>query len=498
MLTATPKQGGSDILHFIFCIFPHIPKIPIDMPDANTTQPPRLAFDEGTLVLLDVAEDYEPPGPFVWDSRVGRWRAQAHRYREIVETLQARQIAFKNTTPRYNRLRLTFPAQHEPHPHQAEAHQAWRARGHRGVVVLPTGSGKSYLALMAIADVSRSTLIVSPTIDLMNQWYDTITDAFDCQVGILGGGYHEVEDVTVTTYDSAYMHMDRYGNRFGMLVFDEVHHLPGEAYSHAAELAIAPYRLGLTATLERPDGRHLILHTLVGPTVYEKGIRELSGDYLSDYEVERIEVDMVAEERTDYEAARAEFTAFLDSKNLKLGAQDGWRNFVRLSARSSAGRRAMLAYRRYRKVALGTAAKLRVLEDILKRHPRDRILIFTNDNETVYTISQTFLIPAITHQTRTRERKDILQAFNRGDVLALATSRALNEGVNIPEANVAVVLSGTGSIREHVQRLGRILRRREGKQAVLYEVIAKNTVESQISRRRRRHDAYDGAQQKIF
>ena len=458
----------------------------------------RLAFDDGTLVLLDVGDDFEPPGPFVWDSRVGRWRAQAHRYREVVEALQAQGAPFRNIVPRYNRLRLDFRPQHEPHPHQAEALEAWRTQGRRGVVVLPTGSGKSYIALMAIAEVGRSALVVAPTIDLMNQWYDLLTDAFGREVGILGGGYHEIDDLTVTTYDSAYMHMDRYGNRFGVLVFDEIHHLPGETYSHGAEMAIAPYRLGLTATLERPDGRHLLLRGLVGPTVYEKGIRELSGEYLAEYRTERVEVDMVAEERAEYEAARTEFTDFLESKNLKLGTVNGWQKFVQISARSSAGRRAMLAYRRYRKVALGTAAKLRVLEDLLKRHPRDRMLIFTNDNETVYTISREFLIPAITHQTRTRERREILQAFNRGDFLAVITSRVLNEGVNVPEANVAIVLSGTGSIREHVQRLGRILRRREGKRAILYEVISKNTVEDTISRRRRRHDAYDGAQEKLF
>ena len=104
--------------------------------------------------------------------------------------------------------------------------------------------------------------------------------------------------------------------------------------------------------------------------------------------------------------------------------------------------------------------------------------------------SAAFLIPAITHQTDTKERKAILEAFNRGEYLALATSKVLNEGVNIPEASVAIILSGSGSTREHVQRLGRILRRREGKQATLYEVITAHTVEEAISRRRRQHDAY--------
>ncbi len=127
---------------------------------------------------------------------------------------------------------------------------------------------------------------------------------------------------------------------------------------------------------------------------------------------------------------------------------------------------------------------------LLKKHARERVIIFTSDNDTVYAISAAFLIPAITHQTATKERKAILEGFNRGEYLALATSKVLNEGVNVPEASVAIILSGSGSTREHVQRLGRVLRKREGKQAILYEVITAGTVEEGISRRRRQHDAY--------
>jgi superfamily II DNA or RNA helicase len=335
---------------------------------------------------------------------------------------------------------------------------------------------------MAMLKVQRSTLIVAPTIDLMNQWYDLLSKAFAIDVGLLGGGYHEMEDLAVSTYDSAYMHMERLGNRFG---------LPGEMYSHAAEMCIAPNRLGLTATPERADGRHVLLDTLVGPVAYERGIRELSGEYLAEYRVERRQVQMVAEERVLYEAALHEYQRFLQDKNIRLGSANGWRNFVMLSAKSTDGRRAMHAYRRHRQIALGNTAKIRVLEEILKAHPRDRVLIFTNYNESVHELSETFLIPAITHRTRTKERKDILEAFNKGEYLGLVASKVLNEGVNIPEANVAVVLSGSGTIREHVQRLGRILRQRQGKQAVLYEVISKDTVEDRISARRRRHEAYE-------
>jgi superfamily II DNA or RNA helicase len=162
----------------------------------------------------------------------------------------------------------------------------------------------------------------------------------------------------------------------------------------------------------------------------------------------------------------------------------GWQLFIAASARSTDGRRALMAYRESRRIALGTDAKLRVLAELLRRHRSERVLVFTAENEMVYRISEQFLIPAITHETNVKERRAWLEAFNKGDVLALATSKVLNEGVNIPEASVAVVLSGSGSAREHVQRLGRILRKVEGKEAVLYEVITAGTTEEQISRRR--------------
>jgi superfamily II DNA or RNA helicase len=112
------------------------------------------------------------------------------------------------------------------------------------------------------------------------------------------------------------------------------------------------------------------------------------------------------------------------------------------------------------------------------------VLIFTAENDMVYRISEQFLIPAITHETPIKERKLWLEAFNRGEVLALATSKVLNEGVNIPAASVAVILSGSGSTREHIQRLGRILRKQPDKEAVLYEVVTSETTEEHISQRR--------------
>ncbi|MBI3246553.1 MAG: DEAD/DEAH box helicase [Deltaproteobacteria bacterium] len=450
----------------------------------------RLTFDLGTLVLYDPPPGLQPPAWFQWDGRVDRWRARAHHYRSIVEHFKQAEVACDNNAPAYRTLTLASRLTQDPHPFQSEALDAWKTAGRRGVVVLPTGAGKSYVGQMAIEMVQRGTLVVAPTIDLMNQWYDLLCAAFGEQVGLIGGGYYEIQDLTVTTYDSAYNHMDRLGNRWGLVIFDECHHLPGEMYSHAAEMCLAPYRLGLTATPERSDGRHLLLDELIGPLVYAKGIKELAGEYLAEYVTERVTVTLTSEEEAEYKRARGTFYDFVVDHGIVLDGLAGWHRFVRESARSRQGRQAMLAHQRSKKLALGTSAKLRTLDFLLKKHARERVIIFTSDNDTVYAISAAFLIPAITHQTPTKERKAILEGFNRGEYLALATSKVLNEGVNVPEASVAIILSGSGSIREHVQRLGRVLRKREGKHAILYEVVTAGTVEENISRRRRQHDAY--------
>jgi superfamily II DNA or RNA helicase len=135
--------------------------------------------------------------------------------------------------------------------------------------------------------------------------------SFATEVGIVGGGSHELRPLTVTTYDSAYLHMEHFGARFGLVVFDECHHLPGGTYQLAAELCLAPFRLGLTATPERPDGKDSTLDRLIGPILYRRDIVELAGEYLSEYETVRLDVELGADERAEYEAERKLYLDFL-------------------------------------------------------------------------------------------------------------------------------------------------------------------------------------------
>ncbi|TAD78272.1 MAG: DEAD/DEAH box helicase, partial [Oscillatoriales cyanobacterium] len=327
-----------------------------------------------------------------------------------------------------------------------------------------------------------------PTLDLMHQWYAHWSAAFpDVTVGLLGGGSRDRSPLLVATYDSAAIHAENLGDRYGLLIFDECHHLPSNFYRAIADCSIAPYRLGLTATPDRADGRHVDLDQLIGPEVYRKTPEELSGQALADHEVVQIRVNLADRERSRYEELIQTRNQFLRSQKISFGSLDGWQRFIQVSARSPEGRQALLAHHEAKAIALGTDGKLRLLEDLLAQHYPDRVLIFTNDNATVYRISQEFLVPAITHQTPVKERHEILQKFKQGDYNTIVVANVLDEGVDVPDAKVAIFLAGTGSTRQFIQRLGRILRKgsEPGKRAILYEVVAADTVEERTSDRRR-------------
>ncbi len=450
-------------------------------------RPSKLTFDRGTLIL------HPPPRGktwfewATWDDRIERFRIPAHHYRALVEALRADNIPLDDQAAQFQTLALNHERSWQPYVHQQEALDAWVKSRWRGVVVLPTAAGKTYVAQLAMGATPRSTLITVPTLDLMHQWYSQLTTAFpQADIGLLGGGSRDRSAILVATYDSAAIHAETLGNQYGLLICDECHHLPSTFNRVIAEYAIAPYRLGLTATPDRADGRHSDLDQLLGPIIYAKQPEDLAGTTLAPYEIITLKVALSEAERDRYDTLIHTRNQFLETANIWLGSLEGWQRFVRASAQSQAGRRAMLAHRDAKTISLGTSGKLRILAELLGRHHPDRCLIFTNDNATVYRISQDFLIPAITHQTPVKERHLVLERFRDGTYPTVIVSHVLNEGVDVPDARVAILLSGTGSTREYIQRLGRILRKGSAdKQAILYEVIAEETSEEGVARRRR-------------
>lgn len=449
---------------------------------------PRLTYDRGTLIL-------HPPPPgrawldFVtWDDRIEKFRLPARDYRPLVERLRAEGVDFIDEAKQFSSLELQAQLPLDPYPHQREALTAWKKGDRQGVVVLPTAAGKTYLAQLAMACTPRTTLVVVPTLDLMHQWYAQLTNAFPTtEIGLLGGGSRDRTPILIATYNSAAIHAETLGNQYALVIFDECHHLPSDFFRVIAEYAIAPYRLGLTATPDRSDGKDQDLQHLIGPIVYGCSPTNLAGKALAHHEIIQLKIPLTPAEEDQYHQLIATRNQFLQKNNIHLGSLKGWQNFIAASCRSSAGRRAMLAHRQAKDIAAGTAGKLRTLAQLIQRHYPAKILIFTNDNATVYRISQEFLMPAITHQTPVKERHQILEKFRHETYQVLVTSHVLNEGVDVPNAQVAIILSGSGSSREYVQRLGRILRKGKTatKLALLYELVAENTNEEQLSQRRR-------------
>ncbi|MEG3638418.1 DEAD/DEAH box helicase [Magnetococcus sp. PR-3] len=451
----------------------------------------RITFNLGTLILYGSAEELALVADLVtWDDRVQAYRAEARYYGTIALALHRAKIPFTDEAKAFEKQDFNLATLFQPRPHQKTAIQKWAEQDHNGVVVLPTGSGKSLVARLAMQRIRRDTLITVPTLDLMHQWVEQLQEAFNQEIGMLGGGEHLLRPITVSTYDSATIHMERYGCRFGLLICDECHHLPTPSNRLVATMCVAPFRLGLTATPERTDGGEAMLYDLLGPQVHRVEIQHLEGEYLANYELHQVPIVLDDDERETYDAAYHQYKQFAQINGCRLGSPGGWNNFIMLCTRSKEGREAFKAYLTQKRIARASRAKLRAVWHLLREHRLEQAILFTDDNATAYAIGETFFLPVITHKTRMSERKTMLEQFRAGEIRHMVTSRVLNEGVDVPDVAVGIIVSGTGSVREHVQRLGRILRPREGKQAMLYELVSEDTAETFTSARRRQHAAY--------
>lgn len=376
-----------------------------------------------------------------------------------------------------------------PRSYQEAALAAWLAAMGRGVVVLPTGAGKTVLALMAIERLKLRTLVLVPTIELLHQWQVAILDRLGvaaARVGIYGDGKHELRPITIMTYASAALaHTPVTG--FGLLICDEAHHLPSASHSTIALRSAAPYRLGITATPERSDGAEQTLYNLLGPLVYARTPAELSAEgHLAKFKTKRIYVNLSAEESMRYLALMGEWKWFIARHRGALArGGDLFGELIKRSASDPTARAALRAHHQARMLALNAEAKLGVVADLLSKHRQDKVLVFSEYTLLVDQISRELALPAITYRTASEERRFTLQAFRNGAYSKLVAGRVLNEGVDVPDANVAIVVSGNSTAREHIQRLGRIIRPKQ-EEALFYELVTRHTSEVGAARRRTR------------
>jgi superfamily II DNA or RNA helicase len=455
-----------------------------------------LEFHEGTLTLNRWSkvqiEQFFGNQIWKWDDRSRLWRTLANQYSLINKTMRERRgeapWAVIDCVPRWQSVAYSKDETKPLRTEQQQALESWFEQ-QNGILVMPTGTGKTEVALQAMIHSRCSTLIVAPIRDLMYQWHRRILHAVGYDAGIIGDNTYHVKPISVTTYDSACIHMPKLGDRFQFLIFDECHHLPGAIRADAARMSIATKRLGLTATLDRNSTKSDALQELIGPVVYELSIQEVRGKSLAEYDVFRIRVHLQPEERRRYDELATTVAMYVYERR-----QDDesfqWQQLYSEAAEDSRANRVLIAHREKQAIEDRAAEKLRVIDDLLCLHHGTPMIIFAGSNRMAREVSMRFLIPCLLSHCGKKERLDYLDGLRDGVYPAIVANQILDEGVDIPAVKIAIVIGGLASNRQSQQRLGRILRKTGNERAILYEVVCQDTNEVLKSRKRRKNDAY--------
>ncbi|MGC9131050.1 MAG: DEAD/DEAH box helicase family protein [Pyrobaculum sp.] len=444
-----------------------------------------LTWDRGTI-LLDghLPNELKRLSFLKYDGRVGKYRALAVYYARVIATAKSMGISVEDRVWNLHCSEVKAASEIKLRPYQQEALKSW-LKTKRGVVVMPTGAGKTHVAIAAIAELREPALVVVPTVELVEQWRGRLWQFFPGRVGVWYGEEKRESCITVITYDSAYAAVETLGNRYKLLIFDEVHHLPSPSYRQIAELSPAPHRLGLTATPERADGLHVDLDWLVGPVVYRISASDIRGLWTADYDIEVVKVSLKEDEKRLYRELEGRYLGYLRKKGLKFKSPSDFQKLIYLSGRDRGAREALEAWHRMRQLLFETEAKVDAVGEILARHRGSKILIFTEYTSLARAVSERYLIPLVTHDISPQEREQVMAMFRRGELKAVVTGKVLDEGVDVPDVDVVVILGGTSSTRQFIQRMGRALRLKPHK-AKIYEVITASTREVDTARRRKR------------
>jgi len=352
--------------------------------------------------------------------------------------------------------------------HQKEALESWILANKRGTVVIPTGGGKTHVALAAIAELKLPAIILVPNKWLLMQWRDRISFFLGIpkgMIGILGGGEKKLRDITVSTYQSAYKYIEEIVDKFPLAIFDEAHHVPARTFKNIALYLRAIYRMALSATPKRRDRNEVLLFKLVGDIVYQTGLRELvEKGILAPLAVRKIYVDLPAALLLKY------------------------RQIERLMYRSKTEFEKRKYLNKLIEIARDNPVKIKVIKDIVKKHKEEKIFVFSGSIKFAEQIEKELksIVPTalLTSKTSKTKENKIIKSFQNGIIRCLILIKKGEEGVDVGDASVAIIAGGSKQERELIQRVGRILRGRENKLAWLYEIVTKNTVDEMLSKSR--------------
>ncbi len=369
--------------------------------------------------------------------------------------------------------------------YQEEALEKWINSNRRGIIALPTGSGKTIIGVAAIAKVSERTLVVTFTKEQLHQWIDKIlelTTINKTMISAFYSGEKRLAPITVTTYQTAFRNIELLAFRYSMLIVDEVHHLPADKFKRIALGMYSPCRMGLSATVVREDGRHTELFPLMGGIVYHKSPQELiDKGYLAPYSNFIVRVRLTEEERRKYEELRKIYRA--------LAMDRPFTEIVKAAQRGDQlAAKALKVHSELRQLVQKASQKEKAVKEIVERELArgSKIIVFTQYVDQARKLGELLNAPVITGSVDDKKRKRILEEFRASSRGVLVITTVGDEGLDIPDANVGVIVAGTGSRRQFIQRLGRLLRPQEGKTARLYEIVVTGTPEEAQARKRKR------------
>ncbi|MCI7567365.1 MAG: DEAD/DEAH box helicase [Treponema sp.] len=340
-----------------------------------------------------------------------------------------------------------------------------------GTIVLPCGAGKTIVGMTIMDMLKTSTLIITTNISAVHQWIDELLDKTNLtadQIAEYSGENKEIKQVTVATYqvltwrpdkEGPYPHFSIFHERpWGLIIYDEVHMLPAPVFRVVAELQ-AVRRVGLTATLVREDGCEGYVFSLVGPKRYDVPWKELERDHwIASAECIEVRVDLPVSQEIDYAVATA---------------------------------------REKHKIASMNPDKIPIVKEIIEKCPNDKILVIGQYLDQLDEITKMLGCPIITGKTPNTERDKIYADFRQGKIRVLVVSKVANFAIDLPDASLAIQVSGTfGSRQEEAQRLGRILRPKEQKSR-FFTLITRNTVEEEFGSNRQKFLAEQGYEYKI-
>jgi len=344
--------------------------------------------------------------------------------------------------------------------------------GGSGVVVLPCGAGKTLVGAAAMALAKATTLILVTNTVAARQWRDELlrrTSLTDDEIGEYSGAKKQIRPVTIATYQvvttkrkGVYAHLELFDARdWGLILYDEVHLLPAPIFRFTADIQ-ARRRLGLTATLVREDGREGDVFSLIGPKRYDAPWKDIEAQgYIAPADCVEVRVTLPDSERMAYAVAEPE--------------------------------------ERYR-MASSTPAKYRVVEQLVEQHRGEPTLVIGQYLDQLDALGERLDVPVIKGETTVRERERLFGAFRNGEIATLVVSKVANFSIDLPEASIAIQVSGSfGSRQEEAQRLGRVLRPKgDGRTARFYAIVARDTVDQDFAAHRQRFLAEQGYAYRII